>query len=255
MREIRSDKGFGDIVQAGKSDVLRAIAQGTQRSFHGGVAEHSFQSFANGGENHARTSGFRARGGRAFADLSENLRGGITRNHWDRNDAAARGFHFFTSDDLISGPVAAFDQHIRKETRDDLARRGLIKDYYRIDAFERGENFGSLALRQDRTPGAFQLADTGIAVEADDEGVAKSTSLLKAADVPGMQQIEAAIGEDNAAAVAFLAAKPQNRLLKSQNLRVQRDSMNAGAKIALALDEKLVYHAPRAQRLGAGHPS
>jgi len=67
-----------------------------------------------------------------------------------------------------------------------------------------------------------------------------------------VQQIETAVGEDDAASVAFLAAKPQNRLLQSQNLQVQRDSMNARAKTALALDEKLVYHAPRELRLRAG---
>jgi hypothetical protein len=65
----------------------------------------------------------------------------------------------------------------------------------------------------------------------------------------GMQQIETAVGEDNTAAVAFLAAKPQNRFLKSQNLRVQRNSMKANAKTTLAFGEKLVYHAPQAQRL------
>jgi hypothetical protein len=64
-----------------------------------------------------------------------------------------------------------------------------------------------------------------------------------------MQQIEAAVGEDDAAAVAFLAAKPQNRFVESQNFRVQRNSMKAHAKIALASAENLVYHAPRAQRL------
>jgi hypothetical protein len=41
-------------------------------------------------------------------------------------------------------------------------------------------------------------------------------------------------------------------LLKSQNLRVQRNSMKADAKTALASNEKLVYHAPEAQRLRAG---
>jgi hypothetical protein len=70
-----------------------------------------------------------------------------------------------------------------------------------------------------------------------------------------MQQIETTVGEDDAASVAFLAAKPQNRLLKSQNPLVQRDSMNARAETALALDESLVYHAPLGLRLGARSPS
>jgi len=188
----------------------------------------------------------------AFADLSENRRSGVTRHNRDGNDAAACGFHFFAANNLIAGPVATFDQHIRKESPDDFAWGGLIKDHNRVDTFERGENFSSLAFRQDGTPGAFQLANAGVAVEADDERIAESASLLEAANVPGVQQIETAVGEDHTAAVAFLAAKPQNRLLESQNLQVQRNSMKAHAKIAPALDEKLVYHAPRGQRLGAG---
>jgi hypothetical protein len=76
--------------------------------------------------------------------------------------------------------------------------------------------------------------------------------LLETADVPGVQQIETAVGEDDAAAVAFLAAKPQNRFLETQNLRIQRNSMKAHAKTAMAFAEKLVYHALEPQRLGAG---
>jgi len=43
----------------------------------------------------------------------------------------------------------------------------------------------------------------------------------------GMEQIKTAVGEDDAAAVAFLAAKPQNRFLKCQDCRLQRVSMRA----------------------------
>ena len=70
--------------------------------------------------------------------------------------------------------------------------------------------------------------------------------------MPRMQQIKAAVREDDAAAVAFLAAKPQNRFLDCQNLRMQRNSMKADAKTALALSERLVYHAREAQRFRAG---
>jgi hypothetical protein len=42
-----------------------------------------------------------------------------------------------------------------------------------------------------------------------------------------MKQIKAAVREDDDAAVAFLAAKPQNRFLECQDCRVQRVSMRA----------------------------
>jgi hypothetical protein len=69
-----------------------------------------------------------------------------------------------------------------------------------------------------------------------------------------MQQIETAIRKDDATAVAFLAAKPQNRFLESKNLRVQRNSMKSHAKIALTFDENLVYHAEHPQRFRGGQP-
>jgi hypothetical protein len=43
-----------------------------------------------------------------------------------------------------------------------------------------------------------------------------------------MQQIEAAVGEDHAATVAFLAAKLQNRFIQRQNRGDQKGSMLAG---------------------------
>jgi len=62
-----------------------------------------------------------------------------------------------------------------------------------------------------------------------------------------MQQIKTAVREHDAAAVAFLAAKPQNRFLKCQDCRIQRISMRAG-KRKNTLPEKLVYHVREVRR-------
>jgi hypothetical protein len=156
---------------------------------------------------------------------------------------------------LVARPIAALYKHIRKQTRDNFAWGRLIENHHSINAFQRCKNFRSLAFRQDRASGAFQLADARITVEADDQRVTETARLLEAADVPGMQQIETAVGEDNSAAVAFLAPKPQNRFVESQNLRMQRNSMKAHAKIASALKERLVYHAQEAQRFRGWRPS
>jgi hypothetical protein len=66
-----------------------------------------------------------------------------------------------------------------------------------------------------------------------------------------MEQIKAAVGEDDAAAVAFLAAKLQNRFLKCKYCRIQRVSMRTG-KQQSDTREKLVYHAPEVRRPRAG---
>jgi hypothetical protein len=71
------------------------------------------------------------------------------------------------------------------------------------------------------------LAHAGIAIQADDQHVAQFARLLQATNVARVQQIEAAVGENHAAGVAFLAAKPQNCLIQSENARIQKVSQSA----------------------------
>lgn len=101
-------------------------------------------------------------------------------------------------------------------------------------------------------PSPLQLIHTSVAVQANHKNISKAARLLQNSEMAGMQQFETTIGEDDAAAVAFLAAKLQNRFFDSQNPWVQRNSMKARAKSALVLSERLVYHAQDAQRFGAG---
>jgi hypothetical protein len=58
-----------------------------------------------------------------------------------------------------------------------------------------------------------------------------------------MKQVKAAVGENDAAAVAFVASKPQNRFVQSENCRIQRVSMQARKIGDTAESENLVYHA------------
>src|SRR5207302_5486646 len=113
-------------------------------------------------------------------------------------------------------PVATFDENVGQQRGDGFARSDFVKDDDGVNTFEGGENLRAFKFRQDRAARAFQLADAGVAVDADDERVAKRTRLLQALNVAGMQKVEAAVCEDDAAAVAFLAAKPQNRFLDGQ---------------------------------------
>jgi hypothetical protein len=141
--------------------------------------------------------------------------GGIGVEDVDALDATTGGFDFFAANDLVAGPVATFDKDIWKKCGDDRARSRFVEDEDRVDAFEAGEDFGALELRGDWAAGSFEGANAAVAVDADDEEIAKGAGGFKTVDVPGMKKIEAAIGEDNFAAVAFLGSKPQNRLFQS----------------------------------------
>ena len=181
-----------------------------------------------------KRSGFCARAARPLADFLKHCGGRVTGNDGNGNDAAAGSFNFFAADDLITGPIATFGENVREERGNHAARRGIVEDDDGIDALERGEDFRALALGQHGTARAFQLANAGITVESDDEHVAHGPREFEAANVAGVKQVEAAIGENDAElacagrAVAFLAAKPHNRFLKSEDCRIQKD-LHAGA--------------------------
>ena len=141
----------------------------------------------------------------------------------------ADGFDFRPADDLITRPVSAFYQNVRQQLRDDLARGWIVKNNHRINACKSSQDFGALAFRNDRTALPFELANALVAVETQDEHITERTRLLEAADVAGMQKVEAAVCKNDAATIAFLAAKPQNRILESQNFRLQK-GLHARAK-------------------------
>jgi hypothetical protein len=70
----------------------------------------------------------------------------------------------------------------------------------------------------------------------------------------GMQQVKAAVRENDAAPVAFLAAKPQNRFLQREDRTVQKVSMRTWTKRKMSPLKNQVYHARESRRL-YGEPS
>jgi alpha-beta hydrolase superfamily lysophospholipase len=183
-------------------------------------------------------SGFRAGAARPFSNFLEKSSRRITRNDGNGDDATARGFHFFAAHDLIARPIAALYENVREQSRDDLTRREIIENHHGIHGLQRRKDFRALALCDYRTALTFQLPHTSVTIQADDERVAQLAGKLQAANVTRVQQIEATIRENDAAAVAFLAAKPQNRFLKREDRRIQKVSMEKQPKIRTDAGEK-----------------
>src|SRR5258707_9042744 len=154
-------------------------------------------------------SGFCARRRNAVAYFLQDFRGGVAGHDGHRHDAAACCLHLFAADNLVSGPVATFDENVREQGGDDALRRQVVEDHDGVNTLQRGENLRAFTLRNHRAALAFELFHAGVAIQADDQRVAEAARALQAANVAGMQQIEAAVGEHHAAAIAFPAAKPQ----------------------------------------------
>jgi hypothetical protein len=156
---------------------------------------------------------FPARGRTRSAHFGEHCRRGISGHDGNRDDAAARRFHFFSANDLIAGPIASLDQDIGKENRNNLARREFIKNYHGVNACESGENFRAFEFGENGAPGPLQFAHTRVTVDSDDKRVSEGTRMLQALNMPWVQKIKAPIRENNDAPVALLAAESQNRFL------------------------------------------
>lgn len=196
-------------------------------------------------------SGFRARGARSLVNFLKNGSGRVAGNDGDGDDAATGGFDFFAANDLVTRPVATLSENVGEQRGDNLAGSQVVEDDHGVHRFEGGENFRALTLGDNRTAGTFQLAHAAIAVQANDEHVTEFASELKAANVARVKQVEAAVGENDALAVAFLAAKPHNRLLQCEDGRAQRISMQEKTSDDSPKSKMLVYHARERQRLQA----
>ena len=66
-------------------------------------------------------------------------------NEGNRLDRPSSAFHHIASDDAIDRPIAAFDQHVRLQRRDQIERVRLGKDDDVVDAGQRGKHFARWA--------------------------------------------------------------------------------------------------------------
>lgn len=136
-------------------------------------------------------------GGFLVRELTDDVR---RREAFDRGDdlnAAAGGEDVLVADDSFDRVVTTFDEDVGLNLADELEGRVLGEEYHRVDGGESGHDAGALALADDGARGAFEALDRGVGVEAEDELRAKPAAVLKQGDVADMQEVEAAVGEDD----------------------------------------------------------
>jgi hypothetical protein len=150
---------------------------------------------------------------------------------------------------LVAGPITTLDQNVGKKPGNHFTRGQGVENDDAVNALERGEDFRAFPFGDDGTPFAFQLPNARIAVQSDDQNVTQFPRLLEYAYVSRVEKIKAAVGKNDAAGVAFLAAKPQNRFVESEHCGIQRISMPARTRVTMSPLKNLVYHARRGCRL------
>src|SRR5438034_3573321 len=100
----------------------------------------------------------------------------------------------------LGGVIAAFDVDSGLQEGNQRASRWLGKYGDVVDAGERGQDFGSFGLRDERSAGAFEGARAIIIIEAEDQEITERPRLLEVAHVAKVEQVETAVGKDAALA-------------------------------------------------------
>jgi hypothetical protein len=85
-------------------------------------------------------------------------------------------------------------------------RGALIEDADAGETFQGGKHEGAVGLAVDRTVRSLQFVYGVVAVHADEEGVAKVAGGFKIGDMARVEQVEAAVGDDE---FAVLVAQPR----------------------------------------------
>lgn len=86
---------------------------------------------------------------------------------------------------------------MRLDLCDQFGRGFFGEIYYVVNHLQRRQDSGAVRLFVDRTVGTFEFFDRGIGVEADDEDVAKGPGFGEVMDMPHVDDVEDAIGEDD----------------------------------------------------------
>jgi len=92
--------------------------------------------------------------------------------------------------------IAAFHVDVRLGGGEKFRGRRVGEDADAVHALQRGQHGGAVSLGIHRAVGAFQAAHGGIAVHAEEQGVAEIAGVLQIGDVAEVQDVEAAVGDD-----------------------------------------------------------
>lgn len=133
------------------------------------------------------------RGGEAAIPPASGLRGAMR-----VLDALVR---WYTQPPADHAPLEEALEHAQRLLRPDRAQQVLrsvfAKAHHPVHRTQAGKDSHTPVHSIDRTSRTFQATDRSIIVDRQNQAIALSARLLQIADMPGMQNVEAAIGEDD----------------------------------------------------------
>lgn len=180
--------GLGGGGEARERNASGAVAGETAGEFlESGVASERQKKIANRRRSHKRLAG---------EDLLNDAGGGVAGFERERHYLSTDGFDLLAAGDEV-GPVGSFDEDVGEQFGDEIAGGVFIEEGDGIDGLKGGGEGGAVAFGDDGAVGAFQALDARVGVEGENEHVAEGTGGFKKADVAGVEDVVAAVGEDD----------------------------------------------------------
>jgi hypothetical protein len=128
----------------------------------------------------------------------------------DKLDVGVTGFEggAFVGVEGFESIIPAFDINVGLGLPNDLNGPHGGENGHSVDATESGEDVGAVGFAINRAIRAFELADGIIAIDGDEEDVTTGAGGLEVLDMAGVEEVEAAIGQDEAAPGLALGFPP-----------------------------------------------
>jgi len=105
----------------------------------------------------------------------------------------------------LAAPILALDQNVGFNRANNFLGARFVEHNHVINRFQRGEDSRPLGRRIDGARVALKPTHAAIAVESDHEQVGLRARKREHLDMPGVQQIEASVGERDPPTAAPLA--------------------------------------------------
>jgi len=136
---------------------------------------------------------------------------GLARHQRERNDLATPSFDFLAADDVVY-PVGPFYENVRPNIKNGFQGSVFVERADVVHDFQGREKLPTLRLRKDRAIRALQTLNGFISIDGNNQGIAEGTRTGEQVEMSGVEDIEAAVGEND-----FLAGglKPANLLSDS----------------------------------------
>src|SRR6266852_4300501 len=139
----------------------------------------------------------------------------------DRTHASAPASHFGGPDHRLGLPVTALGEHLRAGGKYQRERRVLVEPRHEMDGFKRRYHRHAVGERVERALLAFaETLRRRVAVDCDEKRRPQGARFGEIADVPAMQDVEHAVGEDER---SCKGSEPRRKLLRRANLPLERD--------------------------------